>query len=183
MTEPQQPEAPDYGDREPARRADDGTWLDPDSGEPVDYPVEELSAGREMTNADLRWFRSRAHMPPLPQQPPAEEDPAEAWHREETARIAELDRQAREAADALGRPSNVDAQDRPHFLKVMGDNEVCGQDGDPWPCPTWRELAQRAADDAAGGGQELTAEQADQVAAQLGVTPQDLLAALRGATS
>lgn len=37
-------------------------------------------------------------------------------------------------------PMNLDADDRPHFLRNVNGQEVCGQDGEPWPCPTWQGI-------------------------------------------
>ena len=34
-------------------------------------------------------------------------------------------------------PGNADAAGRPHFLRNIDGVEVCGQDGKPWPCPSW----------------------------------------------
>ena len=49
--------------------------------------------------------------------------------------------QLAEAEAALARPAaNLDIHGAPHFLRNVNGEEVCGQDGQPWPCATWGEI-------------------------------------------
>lgn len=73
-------------------------------------------------------------------------------------------------------PGNADKDDRPHFLRNVGGEEVCGQDGEPWPCSAWSHMT---ADDTPVGSAVvenlLTREQA---AAALGLSVEEVDAAL-----
>ncbi len=41
------------------------------------------------------------------------------------------------------RAVNVDDQDRPHFLRNVDGEEVCGQDGKPWPCDRYTAMLEQ----------------------------------------
>lgn len=55
-----------------------------------------------------------------------------------------------------------------HFIRnVEGQPEVCGQDGEPWPCAAWRKLSQPEPDPTG----TVSIEQAARAA---GMTPEEL---------
>lgn len=72
--------------------------------------------------------------------------------------------------------TNLDTADRPHFLRNVDGREVCGQDGQDWPCDAYRDML--AEDQRTSGLQELVPSdglvRVDDVAAALGLTPQEL---------
>lgn len=153
----------------PAERAPDGQWLDPDTGAPVEFPLDEPPAGAEWTEQDIRNRRAawQALGPRLPQEPPllTEEDRA--------------DENAAPAPDARAlteEPANLDQWSRPHYLRNVNGVEVCGEDGEPWACATYRQWVDDAGRNLATAreippGATMTAEQA---ATALGVDPQAL---------
>lgn len=53
-----------------------------------------------------------------------------------------LAEQERQLAQPAG---NLDAKGAPHFLRNVNGEEVCGQDGQPWPCDEWQGIAHRGA--------------------------------------
>jgi hypothetical protein len=99
----------------------------------------------------------------------------------------------------LSEPSaNVGRDDRPHFMRtVEGKGDVCGQDGESWPCPEWEHgetaraaealgvsvetfLAARPAQDAApsGGQYRPSAEWIERAARVAGVPVEEFVKAL-----
>jgi hypothetical protein len=117
---------------------------------------------------------TRPHVPP--------EDKARRPQPVPTA-LYDYDPAAQAALEVLVReaPGNGDTQDRPHFLRAVGDREVCGQDGEEWPCREYQEMLDR---DARERG-EAPAEDPDsdrvslsEVAALIGTDPEALRAAL-----
>lgn len=165
---PEDTNGPARPEPEPAQRDSDGRWLDPDSGEVAAYPVDEPSAGVIWTARDLRQKRAawEASGPPAPVQPP----PPTELERIEQAEAAEL-----EAVRLQHQPpGNLDDSDRPHFLRTANGVEVCGQDGEPWPCETWTRWMQER-DAPAGEVATITTTEAAQ---RLGVDPQELAAFL-----
>ena len=55
-----------------------------------------------------------------------------------------LNRVLAEQAALLAQPAaNLDPMGAPHFLRNVAGEEVCGQDGQPWPCVSWRGIADR----------------------------------------
>lgn len=73
-------------------------------------------------------------------------------------------------------PGNADKDDRPHFLRNVGGEEVCGQDGKPWPCAEWSRMT--ADDTPVGSAVDETLLTREQAAAALGLTVQEVDAAL-----
>jgi hypothetical protein len=46
---------------------------------------------------------------------------------------------------ALAQPAaNVDIHGAPHFMRMIDGEEMCGQCGEPFPCPSWIELSESA---------------------------------------
>ena len=85
--------------------------------------------------------------------------------------------------------SNADAEDRPHFLRNVDGAEVCGQDGQSWPCDTYRRMLERDAAERTGtpdqqpqpGQLAVSRDALESVAAELGVDPHELAARLSSA--
>lgn len=44
---------------------------------------------------------------------------------------------------ALAQPAGNVIRDAPHFLRNVDGDEVCGQDGKPWPCPEYQAIERR----------------------------------------
>lgn len=83
----------------------------------------------------------------------------------------------RATAQLFGVPAaNLDANDRPHFLRNVDGLEVCGQDGQAWPCTEYRKLL----DDDQRTNNQAGLVPADgmvrvgDVAAAIGLTPAEL---------
>jgi hypothetical protein len=68
--------------------------------------------------------------------------PPEYAHADADAVGRVLDEQARQLAQPAG---NLDVKGAPHFLRNIGGEEVCGQDGQPWPCDAWRQIGHQSA--------------------------------------
>lgn len=134
-----------------AERDAAGNWTDPDTGKAVDFPLNEPPEGTYWSEQDIRDHRRRwlAAPMPAPQEPPP---------------LTEEQRAEQVAATEPPEPDNLDDEGRPHFLRNVNGDEVCGQDGQPWPCKTWSEHID------SNGTHDLTDEQAA-VAAGLGVEP------------
>lgn len=157
----------------PAQRAGDGQWLDPDTGMPVGFPLDDPPEGTEWTVQDIRNRRAawEALGPRLPTEPPPLTEEGRA---EENSPAAAVD-----ARVLPQEPANVDEWSEPHFLRNVNGQEVCGTDSDPWPCPTYRRWVDEAARETAAAnpperipdGATMTPEQA---AHALGVDPQEL---------
>src|SRR5687768_4488732 len=115
----------------PANRAGNGQWLDPDSGMPVEFPLDDPPEGETWTERDIRDRRAawRALSPALPTERP------DLTEEERARGFREVLPDARSIPQT---PANLDEQDRPHFLRIVAGEEVCGQDGKPWPCDTYR---------------------------------------------
>lgn len=70
-----------------------------------------------------------------------DQDHGEAWlegeHRDRVQALV----QRQGNVDLAVPSSNVDLTDRPHFAVIVegATDTTCGQDGEPWPCSTWRE--------------------------------------------
>ncbi len=131
-----------YSLNTPAWRDEQGRWIDPDSLEPAEYEVPD-GAPQGMDGwrvTDLRRFRDES-----PSGPPAPyEDPVRKMSRAVRAAEYEAYIEAAERArktwfdNEMSRPpSNVDYSNRPHFILNHEGHEVCGQDGQPWPCTWW----------------------------------------------
>jgi hypothetical protein len=87
---------------------------------------------------------------------------------EKLAALAVADRTRAQLAE---RSLNLDHADRPHFLRNVGGVETCGQDGQPWPCPTWMGMEARERDGqlAADGPDQLPPVLAELVRSMGGV--------------
>lgn len=98
--------------------------------------------------------------------------------------LAQIDRREKHVREEMlaTKAANLDGNDRPHFLRNIDGREVCGQDGDPWPCDTYRTML---ADDQQGHAvssaadtphvlEELLARHAEQA----GISQEQLLANL-----
>lgn len=131
-----------YGPHTLAWRDTEGRWIDPDTLEPADYevPDPDPSVTDGWTVANLRGFRDEGATGPAAPY----EDPARVMSR--VVKAAEFDayleaaERARQAwlDQELSRPpSNVDYSSRPHFILNVEGHEVCGQDGQKWPCEWW----------------------------------------------
>lgn len=159
------PPRPEYP---PAQRYGDGQWLDPDTGMPVEFPLDDPPAGQTWTVQDIRDKRAawQALGPALPTEPPAltEQD------------RAELDAHPADARSLPQEPGNLDDDDRPHFLRVVNGSEVCGQDGDPWPCPTWSRWLEEDAVPTATPMPDGATMTTTAAAKALGVDPHELAA-------
>ena len=70
-----------------------------------------------------------------PELPPSSDIPPPFTDEEKLAMLAQADQQR---AQLSQRSLNLDHTDRPHFLRIVGGVETCGQDGQPWPCSAWR---------------------------------------------
>lgn len=68
--------------------------------------------------------------------------PPEYAHANPDAVVRQLAEQARQLAEPAG---NLDAKGAPHFLRNVNGEEVCGQDGQPWPCDAWRQIGHQSA--------------------------------------
>jgi hypothetical protein len=163
----------------------DGRWIDPDTLEPVTYDVPdghpEGMAGWRVT--DLRRFRDEG--PDGPTTP--YEDPERTAKRNRPALDqARREQDARDAQDRhtelqLAQPiTNVDLSDRPHFILNNAGVEVCGQDGEPWPCQWWTGEVEPTALEHSTGQQAPAApptptrEQMVEAARALGMDPDDV---------
>lgn len=170
------PPRPEYP---PAQRAGDGQWLHPDTGMPVGFPLDDPPAGEVWTTQDIRDREAawEALGPALPTEPRAltEQDRAD---RGESASVVTMD------ARAMSRtPSNLDDASRPHFLRNVNGVEVCGQDGDPWPCATWSKWAEEGETPtapAAPSRPSVPTMTTSAAAEALGVDPQELALFLAG---
>ena len=80
-------------------------------------------------------------------------------------------------AELLGVPAaNLDDSDRPHFLRNIDGRELCGQDGQAWPCDQYQRMLtedQRTNELATLVPSDGLVRIGD-VAAALGLTPQEL---------
>lgn len=154
----------------PAQRAGDGQWLDPDTGMPVGFPLDDPPAGQVWTTQDIRDRRAawQALGPPLPTEPPALTEHERAEDGESAADLPA------DARTAPSEPTNLDDASRPHFMRSVNGVEVCGQDGDPWPCPTWSTWVQTGDVPTAAPLPEGATMTAPQAARALGVDPQEL---------
>jgi hypothetical protein len=112
----------------------DGNYLDPDSGQPADYPIPYPASG-PWTSDDLRRFRDQ-HQTAEPLFDPVQDiDAARADEADRLARAADDARQ-REQRDLVdSTPANVDRDGAAHFVVLTEDAPKCGTDGKPWPCP------------------------------------------------
>lgn len=73
------------------------------------------------------------------------------------------------------RATNLDDQNRPHFLRNVDGDERCGQCGEPWECPSYAALREEAAGLPTVDGQPSSGLSAvDAAAAELGLDPQAL---------
>lgn len=79
---------------------------------------------------------------------------------------------------------NVDIKGAPHFQLIREDGDVCGQDGQPWPCAgakqigrdLWEhEYGDQTPEEPGYGRRDQQVPTFDQVAAALGVSPGSLL--------
>jgi hypothetical protein len=154
----------------PAGRAGDGQWLDPDSGMPVEFPLDDPPEGETWTERDIRDRRAawRALGPAQPTTPPArtEDERAQEGYREVLP----------DARSIPQTPANLDERDRPHFLRNIGGEEVCGQDGEPWPCDTYRAWMEDGTREVATAvpTPDTTDHVTGALARMLGVDPQDM---------
>lgn len=118
---------------------------DEDAARPAPQPIAPLPPDEMyLVRSDLipDWDGTVLHDPgpvdepepaplPMPSQPPLTE--------EEQASV--LEQVAAQRARLAEPPSNVDIQGAPHFARILDDGrEVCGQDGESFPCAAWRKL-------------------------------------------
>lgn len=155
----------------PAQRGGDGQYLDPESGMPVEFPLDDPPPGMTWTTQDLLDKRDawRALGPALPTAAPPLTEQERADRGEG---VQDIPPDARSAPQT---PTNLDDARRPHFLRSVNGEEVCGQDGNPWPCATWSSWVAESdavptARPVADGATMSSAEAAE----ALGVDPQEL---------
>lgn len=79
---------------------------------------------------------------------------------------------------------NVDIKGAPHFQLIREGGDVCGQDGEPWPCAGAKQLASElwkheygdhTAEESGHSRQGQHVPTFEQVAAAMGVSPEALL--------
>lgn len=78
-----------------------------------------------------------------PEEPPGDPVPT-ATYVDDVAERETLERLLAEKA------ANADTSDRPHFLRNVDGREVCGQDGQTWPCDEYQAQLRRQAEELTG---------------------------------
>jgi hypothetical protein len=156
----------------PAQRGGDGQWLDPDTGMPVGFPLDDPPTGEMWSTQDIRDKRTawEALGPALPTEPPALTEQERADQGEGVFDIVP------DARTVPQTPGNLDDQSRPHFLRTVSGVEVCGQDGDPWPCATWSRWVQEQEVPTAAPIPDGAIMTTTDAARALGVDPNELAA-------
>lgn len=156
----------------PAQRGGDGQWLHPRTGMPVGFPLDDPPEGETWTTQDIldKQAAWEALGPALPTEPPALTEQERADQGEGVFDIVP------DARAVPQTPANLDDAKRPHFLRTVNGVEVCGQDGDPWPCATWSQWAEEGDVPTAAAIPEGATMNTAEAAKALGVDPNELAA-------
>lgn len=142
-------------------------------GEPYGLPSVEVPEGHQATLRPVEGSEvPQVSIEPVPDNPePDMDDPAVRagveGHKQQQSDVvdvfaAEHEQQLRQAHEreiaAAGEPANIGTDGQAHFLRMVPEQtdeetgeatsyrEVCGTDGQPWPCDQAQEIEQRQAE-------------------------------------